>query len=92
MSSPDTCASAKTPRSREANRLAAAKCRRKSRKSVSKLQERERCLVLENRRLIASATQLRDEVLNLKTEILGHGDCDSDVIKAYIDNAARKMI
>lgn len=47
---------------------------------------------MENRRLIASATQLRDEVLNLKTEILGHGDCDSDVIKAYIDNAARKMI
>lgn len=85
-------ATAKSPRSREANRLAAAKCRTKSRKKNSKLQERERCLVLENRRLVSCAQQLRDEVLNLKNEILSHSECDSDVIKAYIDSAARKVV
>ncbi|KAK7754684.1 hypothetical protein SLS62_003241 [Diatrype stigma] len=90
--SPEGCLSAKSPRSKEANRLAAAKCRSKSRRNISKLQERERSLVLEHRRLVSCAHQLRDEVLSLKTEILRHGDCDSEVIRTYINNAAHKIV
>lgn len=91
LSSKDLNAYRKSPRAREANRVAATKCRKKARKNVAKLQEREKTLVQENRMLHAWADSLRNEVLNLKTEILRHGNCESDAIKAYIDKAAREI-
>ncbi|KAI5866816.1 hypothetical protein GGS23DRAFT_290604 [Durotheca rogersii] len=78
----------KHERSRERNRAAAHKCRQKARQSATKLQARERALGLENRALRARAGSLRDDVLRLKSEILNHGTCSSDLIQAYIVRAA----
>lgn len=58
---------------------AAAKCRQKSKKSVSELQRREREMLQQNRFLTAAAGSLREEVLGLKNEILRHSRCDSEV-------------
>lgn len=89
--SPPSPHASKIIRCREANRLAAAKCRTKTKRDVSTLQEREQVLVQEHVRLSACVNNLRDEVLDLKNEILRHGDCDSDVITAYIDRVARQI-
>ncbi|RYP06999.1 hypothetical protein DL764_002822 [Monosporascus ibericus] len=70
---------------------AAAKCRQKAKQSVSELQNRERELLQQNRYLTAHAGSLREEVINLKNEILRHSHCDSDVIQAYINKAAREI-
>ncbi len=58
---------------------AAAKCRQKAKRSVSDLQNRERELLQQNRLLAAHAGSLKEEVINLKNEILRHSHCDSDV-------------
>ncbi|KAI0512805.1 hypothetical protein F5B22DRAFT_294119 [Xylaria bambusicola] len=69
---------------RNRNRLAAAKCRRKAKRGVDELQQRERDLLRENKMLSAQACALREEVLQLKTEILRHKKCDNDFISQYI--------
>lgn len=81
----------KTRVAREKNRTAAAKCRRKAKRSAVDLQERERELVEENSLLNAHAGLLRDEILTLKSEILCHGTCDSQVIQDYIMKAAQSI-
>ncbi|KAI1360996.1 hypothetical protein F5Y08DRAFT_315959 [Xylaria arbuscula] len=70
---------------RNRNRLAAAKCRRKAKRGVDELQEKERDLLRENKMLTAQADALRVEVLQLKTEIFRHGKCDNKCISNYIE-------
>lgn len=35
--------------------------------------------------------QLKDEVYNLKNEVLKHADCDCPLIQAYLAHAARQV-
>ncbi|KAI1747899.1 hypothetical protein F4782DRAFT_551441 [Xylaria castorea] len=82
------------PRSRKKrnrNRLAAAKCRKKAKRGVDDLQQRERDLLRENKMLNAEAGFLREEVLQLKSEILRHSNCDNDYIHHYIQKAAQQI-
>ncbi|KAI0385892.1 hypothetical protein F5Y04DRAFT_159389 [Hypomontagnella monticulosa] len=81
----------KNRRNRERNRVAAHKCRQKAKQSMSDLQTRERQLSQQNRALQEHAVTLRDEILDLKNEILRHSSCDSDVIQNYIARAARDL-
>ncbi|KAI1800423.1 hypothetical protein F4811DRAFT_564796 [Daldinia bambusicola] len=78
-------------RNRERNRVAAHKCRQKAKQSMSDLQTRERELSQQNRMLQEHAGILRDEILDLKNEILRHSSCDSDIIQNYIARAAREV-
>lgn len=78
-------------RNRERNRVAAHKCRQKAKQSMSDLQTRERELSQQNRLLQEHAGSLRDEILDLKNEILRHSDCNSDIIQNYIAKAAREV-
>ncbi|KAI1470175.1 uncharacterized protein F4812DRAFT_470139 [Daldinia caldariorum] len=78
-------------RNRERNRVAAHKCRQKAKQSMSELQTRERELSQQNRMLQEHAGSLRDEILDLKNEILRHSSCDSDIIQNYIARAAREV-
>ncbi|KAI1418771.1 hypothetical protein F5Y12DRAFT_789603 [Xylaria sp. FL1777] len=80
-----------TQKKRNRNRLAAAKCRRKAKRGVDELQQRERDLLRENKMLNAQACLLREEVLQLKTEILRHNKCDNDYISQYIQRSARQV-
>ncbi|KAL7629126.1 hypothetical protein AAE478_000645 [Parahypoxylon ruwenzoriense] len=81
----------KSKRNRERNRVAAHKCRQKAKQSMSNLQAQERELSQHNRLLQEHAGYLRDEVLDLKNEILRHSSCDSDIIQNYIARAARDV-
>jgi hypothetical protein len=77
---------------RDRNRIAARKCRQKAKQNTSKLQERERELNQQNRMLLSFAGSLREEILDLKNEILRHSDCNCSVIQNYIANAARRQM
>ncbi|KAI0125965.1 hypothetical protein BJ170DRAFT_455655 [Xylariales sp. AK1849] len=78
-------------RNREKNRLAASKCREKSKKFVDELRERERDLTNQRAKLTACAAALKDEVLMLKHEIFRHGNCKCDFIQNYLNNAAKQI-
>ncbi|KAI1209034.1 uncharacterized protein F4807DRAFT_108322 [Annulohypoxylon truncatum] len=81
----------KSRRNRERNRVAAHKCRQKAKQSMTDLQARERELSRQNRMLQEHAGSLRDEILDLKNEILRHSECNSDIIQNYIARAARDV-
>ncbi|KAH9904327.1 hypothetical protein F4778DRAFT_59416 [Xylariomycetidae sp. FL2044] len=76
-------------RDRERNRLAAHKCRQNAKRNVASLEQRQKDLSQRNRFLADQADVLREEVLDLKNEILRHSNCESEVIQNYINNAAR---
>ncbi|KAJ8131726.1 hypothetical protein O1611_g1899 [Lasiodiplodia mahajangana] len=76
---------------RHRNRLAAARCRKKAKRGVDELQQRERDLLRENKMLSAEAGLLREEILQLKYEILRHSECDNDCIRQYIQRAAEQV-
>ncbi|KAI2615775.1 hypothetical protein GGS26DRAFT_597116 [Hypomontagnella submonticulosa] len=84
-------AAPRSRRNRERNRVAAHKCRQKAKHSLSELQAREVELSAQNRMLQDHAVSLRDEILDLKNEILRHSSCDSDIIQNYIVRAARDV-
>ncbi|KAI0554358.1 hypothetical protein F4679DRAFT_354576 [Xylaria curta] len=83
--------SPRSQKKRNRNRLAAAKCRKKAKRGVDDLQQKERDLLRENKMLNAEAGFLREEVLQLKSEILRHSNCDSDYIHHYIQKAAKEI-
>ncbi|KAI0199926.1 hypothetical protein F4808DRAFT_196030 [Astrocystis sublimbata] len=85
----DTPSNSHTKRNR--NRLAAAKCRKKAKRGVDDLQQKEQDLLRGNQMLRAEAGLLRDEVLRLKDEILRHSDCNNEYIQRYIQRCAEQI-
>ncbi|KAH6646821.1 hypothetical protein BKA67DRAFT_695339 [Truncatella angustata] len=73
--------------SKEKNRIAASKCRRKK-VAEHQLEEEWGILKAQNNILKAFTGQLQDEVLYLKDEVLKHGTCDFLPIQSYIKQAA----
>ncbi|KAI1317616.1 hypothetical protein F5Y16DRAFT_392615 [Xylariaceae sp. FL0255] len=73
---------------RDRNRIAAAKCRNKARRTAKQLQERERSLLEENTALSAEKIALRRQVVELKEELLQHGNCDDDMIQLHLWRSA----
>ncbi|KAK7928569.1 hypothetical protein PG985_005567 [Apiospora marii] len=78
-------------RNREKNRLAASKCRDKSKKYIDELREREQELASQRASLLQHAARLREEVLWLKNEVLRHGDCHCELIQSYLAAAVRHI-
>lgn len=79
---------------RERNRMAATKCRAKSKAAITKLEEEERMMSDQRRSLVAQKSALVDEMLNLREQLLLHGSCESEsgaYIKKYITNAAHTI-
>ncbi|KAH7037269.1 uncharacterized protein B0I36DRAFT_358991 [Microdochium trichocladiopsis] len=76
---------------RERNRLAAHKCRQKSKLNAEELQKQERELAEQHRCLTQHVQFLRNEVLDLKNEILRHGTCNCELIGEYIARAAQSL-
>lgn len=77
---------------RRRNRIAATKSRRRKRQAEDKLTDQENILRSRNRQLAANAAELRDQVLELKSEILSHGACDSQLINDYLANEAKRFL
>merc|ERR1712169_66685 len=59
----------------ERNRVAALKCRQRKKQWLANLQSKVEMFSNENEALTAQITQLREEVVNLKTLLLAHKDC-----------------
>ncbi|KAK4149231.1 Mis12-Mtw1 protein family-domain-containing protein [Chaetomidium leptoderma] len=59
----------------ERNRVAALKCRQRKKQWLANLQTKVEMFSTENETLSAQITQLREEVVNLKTLLLAHKDC-----------------
>ncbi|KAI1259241.1 hypothetical protein F5Y18DRAFT_314410 [Xylariaceae sp. FL1019] len=78
-------------RKRRSNRLAVAKSRQKKSDEEGEMRERERSLCAENKSLKAHQRLLRDEVIELKTEILAHHGCCDASINAYIQSCAHVL-
>lgn len=76
---------------RQRNRLAATKCRAKTKLAVAGLEATERALHAEHVELSRTVMDLRDEVLSLKNQLLLHANCNSEVIQQYLLNSARDI-
>jgi ATF/CREB family transcription factor len=59
----------------ERNRVAALKCRQRKKQWLANLQAKVEMFTTENDALTATVTQLREEIVNLKTLLLAHKDC-----------------
>lgn len=59
----------------ERNRVAALKCRQRKKQWLANLQAKVEMFTTENDTLTATVTQLREEIVNLKTLLLAHKDC-----------------
>lgn len=57
------------------NRVAALKCRQRKKQWLANLQTKVEMFSTENDALTSQITQLREEVVNLKTLLLAHKDC-----------------
>lgn len=72
----------------EKNRVAADKCRRQRKDYTSKLLDQHTSLSAKNEALKADVATLREQLLNLKHEILGHAGCGSRFIDSYVTRTA----
>ncbi|PTU21424.1 hypothetical protein P175DRAFT_0500326 [Aspergillus ochraceoroseus IBT 24754] len=59
----------------ERNRVAALKCRQRKKQWLANLQAKVELFTSENDALTTTVTQLREEIVNLKTLLLAHKDC-----------------
>jgi len=59
----------------ERNRVAALKCRQRKKQWLANLQAKVEIFTSENDALTSTVTQLREEIVNLKTLLLAHKDC-----------------
>lgn len=74
----------------ERNRLAAAKCRTKKKEWTNNLEAAARQASLQTRELHAIVQNLRDEVMQYKTQLMSHQGCECHAIRNYLlDEHAR---
>ncbi|KAF9773054.1 hypothetical protein IL306_009184 [Fusarium sp. DS 682] len=76
----------------ERNRLAATKCRHRKRDEALALASREERLADQHRKLSSHFNDLKEELYQLKTEVLRHSDCECAPIQQYIANEAQRAV
>ncbi|KAK4171385.1 hypothetical protein QBC36DRAFT_305330 [Triangularia setosa] len=59
--------------------------------AAAQLEANEQEVSERRRSLLEGAGQLREEVFNLKNEVLKHAGCDCPLIQAYLQHAARQV-
>ncbi|KAF3046774.1 hypothetical protein E8E11_008423 [Didymella keratinophila] len=72
----------------EKNRIAAEKSRRRRKEHTNGLMASVSALSSKNETLKAEASVLREELLNIKSEVLCHAGCNSSIIDGYIARIA----
>ncbi|KAL4810268.1 Aft1 HRA domain-containing protein [Aspergillus unguis] len=70
----------------ERNRVAALKCRQRKKQWLANLQSKVELFTSENDALTTTVTQLREEIVNLKTLLLAHKDCPVSQAQGLIWN------
>ena len=76
----------------ERNRVAASKCRQKKKEWTESLEDDERQQKALNSYLTRYVTQLKEELLFLKSECLKHSDCDCVAIREHMRNTIPFMV
>ncbi|KAK4510810.1 uncharacterized protein ATC70_005244 [Mucor velutinosus] len=75
----------------EKNREAAYRCRQKKKKWVNSLEERSQSAEAKNRELSEQVSQLREESIYLRNLLLTHGNCECDVVQAYLRRTSEQL-
>lgn len=70
------------------NRMAARRCRKKTKQHEIDLINNKKKVTQERKYLDACVTALQNEVLALRGQILQHGSCDCEMLRGYIARAA----
>ncbi|KAF4947295.1 hypothetical protein FSARC_14012 [Fusarium sarcochroum] len=81
-----------TRKHQERNRRATNKFRNRKREDQRNLESAEKDMEQVNRDLSTCATDLKNQVYNLKMKLLQHTDCDCTLIQEYIANNANRYI
>lgn len=76
----------------EKNRQAAYKCRQKKKSYISGLEEKAREGSAKNKILKETVAQLRDDLLRLKNEVLGHAGCGFWGVDEYLARCAGGLV
>jgi hypothetical protein len=76
----------------EKNRIAATKCRERSKQHTVELVAEASKLSSKNKALKADETALREEILKLKNEVLRHAGCGSWAIDGYVSQCAGDIL
>ncbi len=73
------------------NRAAALKCRQRKKQWLANLQQKVETYSTENDHLLSQISQLREEVVNLKTLLLAHRTAQSPSSKGYTVPSCSKL-
>ncbi|WQF76260.1 Putative basic-leucine zipper domain-containing protein [Colletotrichum destructivum] len=73
------------------NRVAAKRCREKTKQYETELANKEKQVTQKRVYLDACVTALKNEVLALRNQILDHGNCDCEMIQGYIARTASSV-
>lgn len=76
----------------EKNRVAAHKCRQRKKEYIGGLEGRAREFSAKNKALKESVSILREEVLNLKNEVLRHAGCGFWAVDEYLARCAGDLL
>ncbi|KAK9763522.1 hypothetical protein K7432_009720 [Basidiobolus ranarum] len=71
----------------ERNRVAASKCRQKKKIWVKELEHKSDEITARNKNLQHIVGQLKEELLQLKSQLLGHRNCNCNVIQQYVQTS-----
>jgi hypothetical protein len=76
----------------EKNRVAAHKCRMRKKDYINGLEERARIFTTKNKALKENVAMLREEVLDLKNEVLRHAGCGFWAVDEYLARCAGDLL
>jgi hypothetical protein len=76
----------------EKNRVAAHKCRMRKKDYINNLEERARIFTTKNKALKENVAMLREEVLELKNEVLRHAGCGFWAVDEYLARCAGDLL
>ncbi|KAI0897786.1 hypothetical protein F4806DRAFT_494517 [Annulohypoxylon nitens] len=83
---------AKRNRFLEKNRVAATKCRQKKKEWVSDLEETRFGLESQNNHLQLEYSSLRNEITQIKSQLMEHASCNDPNIDKWIENEAKRFV
>ncbi|KAI0166872.1 hypothetical protein GGR52DRAFT_78189 [Hypoxylon sp. FL1284] len=83
---------AKRNRFLEKNRAAATKCRQKKKEWVSELEEARFGLESQNNHLQMEYSSLRNEITQIKSQLMEHASCNDHNIDKWIENEAKRYV
>ncbi|KAK4138498.1 hypothetical protein BT67DRAFT_11527 [Trichocladium antarcticum] len=81
----------KAARTRARNKAAATRYRSKTQTNIARAEEEEREAALQHDAHLAHVCQLREEVFQLKSELLAQAGCGCPLIQAYLSDVTREL-